>query len=129
MHLTLFFCEDAETTPEGKLNVIGIFDELYAPGFPAQQDQVVLAGIATWDREDSGKKLVQLNVVGPNDKCIFSIEAETKIDKRDADEAPAKSHFVFPLEKLTFNAAGDYYVQVIMGEKTFSAAPLHLIQT
>ena len=129
MYLTLFFCDDAQSTPEGKLNVTGIFDELYAPGFPAQQDSLVLAGSVTWSRTDSGSKEIKIDVLGPNQKCIFTIEAQTDVEQRPPERAPSKSHLIFPLENLTFNVAGDHYVQVTIDEKQHRAAPLHLIRS
>ncbi|MEM7280415.1 MAG: hypothetical protein AAF438_02110 [Pseudomonadota bacterium] len=127
MHINLFFCDEAETTDDGKLNATGIFDELYAPGFPAQQERVVLAGVATWNRDDDGDKSIRIDIVGPEQKCIFSIEAVTTIDERPEDRAPAKSHFIFPLEKLTFDSAGDYQVQVTVGDEKHCVAPLHIV--
>lgn len=129
MNITLFFCEDAESTPEGKLNVTGIFDELHAPGFPAQQDSLVLAGSIIWSRQDAGPKDIKIDILGPNKKCVFTIEAQTNVEQRSPERAPSKSHLIFPLEKLTFSVAGDHHVLVTIDKKQYSAAPLHLIQS
>ena len=56
MKLTLFYCDKALNRPDGKLNIEGVFNELYAPGFPARQDHVVLAGTIEWDRADEGQQ-------------------------------------------------------------------------
>ena len=35
-------CADARQTPDGKIDVHGVFHDLSAPGFPAEQDHLVL---------------------------------------------------------------------------------------
>ena len=46
-------CDDASTTSDGKLDVHGVFNDLFAPGFPARRDKMVLVAGIEWDREDA----------------------------------------------------------------------------
>ena len=126
---SLFFCEDAATGTDGKLNVQGIYNELYAPGFPARQDKVVLAGILEWQRQVNGDQLFEMNLLDPEDKAIFTIEGSTQVDARSVDRPPAKTVLVFPLENLVFIQAGQYRVRFTVGADELRGPSLHVLNS
>ncbi|MCZ6771118.1 MAG: hypothetical protein O7G83_03895, partial [Proteobacteria bacterium] len=74
MNVALFFCESAETVANGKLDLRGIYNELYAPSFPARQDHLMLAGIVEWDHEDHGKQPFKIDLLDPDGTEIFTID-------------------------------------------------------
>ena len=127
MHLNLFFCEDANTTDNGKLNVQGIYNELYSSGFPAKQDHMTLAGIIEWDRKDHGEQTFRIDIVDPENKSIFSIDANTEVENRPESRPPAISHLIFPLENLIFTEPGQYRTYLSIENDKISGPSLYLL--
>ena len=51
MELSAFICDDARVTHDGRLDLAGVFNELYAPAFPARQTRLVLVAHVAEDRK------------------------------------------------------------------------------
>ena len=128
MNVALFFCEHAQTSPTGKLDIKGIYNELYATGFPARQDHLTLAGIVEWNREDEGKLPFKIDLMDPNGSSIFTIDGHTEVDARAASRPPARTHLILPLENLIFPEAGQYPAMVQIREQTVEGPSLHLMK-
>ncbi len=129
MNIVLFFCEHAETRSDGKLNVEGIYNELYAGGFPAKQAHLVLAGIVEWDRHIQGKQPFTIHILDPEEKTIFTIEGHSEIDARPDDRPPARTHFIFPLENIVFIDPGQYRVRIEILNTQFFGSSLYLLRS
>ena len=100
MNVALFFCEHAQTNPNGKLDLHGIYNELHASAFPARQDHLILAGIVEWNRDDRGKLPFKIDLMDPDGSEIFTIDGHTEVDARPPTRPPAKTHLILPLENL-----------------------------
>ena len=129
MKLTLFYCDKALSRPDGKLDIEGVFNELYAPGFPARQEHVVLAGTIEWDRTDDGKQPFQIEINDPAGKTIFTIKGHTDVDVRPQHRPPARTCLVLPLEKLVFPEPGEYPTRVRIRDEVLAGPSLHLMTT
>ncbi len=129
MNITLFFCEHAATRTDSKLTVEGIFNELYANGFPAKQDELILAGIIEWDREINGQQEFIIHLLDPDKKPIFTIEGVSEIDGRSDKRPPAKTHLIFPLENLVFTEPGEYQVCLELLGQQISGPSLYLMRS
>lgn len=127
MHVTLFFCENANTGADGKLNVQGIYNELYSADFPAKQDRVTLAGIIEWDRDDHGQQTFKIDIVDPDNQSIFTIDANSEIEVRSETRPPAISHLIFPLENLVFTQVGQYRTVMTLENEKIPGPSLYLL--
>ncbi len=129
MEVNLFFCKHADTNEDGQLNMQGIINELYAPGFPARQDMLVIAGIIVWDRQMQGKIPFQINLTDEDAKSIFTIEGHSEVDSRTDDQPPAKTQLLMPVEKIVFPEAGRYRAECLIAGENFSGPSLYLMQS
>lgn len=127
--LTLFFCQDAESGSDGRLNAHGIYNELYASGFPAKQDRIVLAGVIEWDRALEGEQPFTIHLADPGGKPIFSIEGRTTVDARPPNRPPARTHLVFPLEELVFVTPGEYPIVLEYSGQQLGGPTLYLLKS
>ena len=121
-------CDHAKTTDDGKLDVHGIFNELYAPAFPALQNQMVLVLAVEWSRSDSGRYRFRVELIDPDDKPTLSVEGHTDVDSRPEDRPPARTRLILPLEKVVFPKPGTYRFKVQLKGKWHEGPSLHLIQ-
>ena len=83
-------CEDAHPDPMGRLDIRGIFNELYAPGFPAKQDRMILVLVIEWERSDQGRFQFRADIVDPSGKPCLTVNGHTDVDPRDADRPPRR---------------------------------------
>jgi len=120
-------CDHAAATAEGKLDVHGIFNDLYAPAFPAVQDRMVLVLAVEWSRSDSGRYLFRVELVDPEGKPTLSVDGHTEVDARPDDRPPARTRLVLPLEKVVFPGPGEYRFKVQLKGDWHEGPSLHLI--
>ena len=123
------FCADAKARSDGKLDIHGVFNELYAPDFPARQDHMVLVGIVEWQRDLQGRIPFTVDLIDSDGLAIFSIEGHTDVDARPASRAPAKTHFILPLKNVMFTAPGHYRAQISINGCELAGPSMHLLRT
>ena len=119
-------CDEARTTSDGKLDVHGVFNDLFAPGFPARRDKMVLVAGIEWDREDEGRFTFKVDLVEPSGRPILTLDGHTDVDKRPADRPPARTWLIMPLEDVVFRGPGVHRLTVRLKGKEMSGAALHV---
>jgi hypothetical protein len=100
-------CEAARERPDGRVDIIGIFDELHAPAFPAVQERMTVVFVLEWAADESGDQPFRANLVHANGMKILGLEGHTVVHA--SGNAPAKTRLIQPLEKVVFPAAGSYH--------------------
>jgi hypothetical protein len=129
MEVNLFFCQHADTNDDGQLNLQGIFNELYAPGFPARQDHLIIAGIIEWDKQQEGKIPFEIHLTDDQGKSIFTIEGHSEVDARTQSQPPAKTQLLMPVEKIVFPEPGAYRALCLIAGEKFSGPSLYLLRS
>ena len=122
-------CDDARTTPEGKLDVHGIFNDLYAPGFPAKQQHMVLVLTLEWDRGDVGRMLFKVELTDPTGRATLTVEGQSEVDIRPADRPPARTRLILPLEEVIFPQPGCYQFNIKVKGRTLPGPSIYLVDT
>lgn len=129
MHLRFAaICEDARPTPEGKLDLQGVYHDLAAPGFPARQDHLVLVLVLEWGRGDHGRYLFKADLEGEDGKTSLTVEGESEVHQPPQDHPPARSQLIMPLENVIFPSAGQYTFRVRVKGRTFEGPSIYLIE-
>ena len=129
MEAVFLFCNDANTGPDGKLNIHGVFNELHAPDFPARQERMTLVGIIEWQRDLAGRIPFVVDLAGPDGMAIFSVEGHTDVDARPPTRPPAKTHLILPLKNVTFPGAGRYRVRINIDGTELPGPSMHLLRS
>ena len=128
MEAVFLFCTDASKGPDGKLNIRGVFNELYAPDFPARQDRIVLVGIVEWQRDLQGRIPFTVDLNDPEGMAIFSVEGHSDVEARPLSKAPAKTEFILPLKNVMFPAPGHYRVRINIDGTELAGPSMHLMR-
>jgi len=126
--LTAAVCDHAAATPDGKLNLHGIFHDLYAPGFPARQDRMTLVLSLEWDRSDAGLHSFRVDVRGPDGRPTLTVEGQSEVTPRPADRPPPRTQLVMPLEDVVFPVPGRYEFEVKVKGNVLAGPTLHLVE-
>jgi Family of unknown function (DUF6941) len=120
-------CDHAQMTDDGKLDVHGVFNDLYAPAFPALQAHMVLVLAVEWGRSDTGRYRFRVELLDPEGKPTLSVEGQTDVDSRPADRPPARTRLMLPLEQVVFPKPGAYRFKVQLKGKWHEGPSLHLM--
>lgn len=122
-------CDHASATPDGKLDLHGIFHDLYAPGFPARQDRMTLVLVLEWERSDSGRYAFRVDARGPGGRPTLTVEGQSEVSPRPADRPPPRTRVILPLEDVVFPSPGRYEFRVTAKGRTLRGPVLYLTGT
>jgi hypothetical protein len=121
-------CEMASMREDGRVDIQGIFNELWATGFPAQQDRLVLVAVIEWNSAEKGAIPLTVLLRGPKRESLFRIEAETQVDTNRSSAVPPQTRLILPLEKVVFPQQGHYQFVLKALKQKEQLAGVHLIQ-
>ncbi|MEZ4416968.1 MAG: hypothetical protein R3E10_14550 [Gemmatimonadota bacterium] len=121
-------CDDARTDEQGRLDVQGVFNDLYAPGFPAQHTMTLVVAIE-WERSDQGRFTFRVDMEDPDGQPALTVEGHTDVDARTADGPPARTRLVMPLENVVFPKPGAYRFRIRVKGRTYDGPSLHLMES
>lgn len=121
-------CEDAAVRSDGRVDVHGVFHQLYAPGFPAQQDHLVLAVAVEWDAGETGRHEFRIDLLDPSGSPALTVSGHTDVEAQPAGEAPPQTRLIMPIDRVIFPAAGTYRFELNVGDERVPLSPIHLIE-
>ena len=120
-------CDHADQTPEGKLDLKGVFNDLAAPGFPAKHDMFLVL-VVEWDRSDQGRYEFQVDLLDPSTKSSMTIRGHSDVDRRDPGRPPARTRIIMPLRDVIFPEAGQYRFRIQVKGRTHEGPSLFLVE-
>ena len=122
-------CEDARTNPDGKLDIHGVFNDLFAPGFPARQPRMVLVMGIEWDRNDDGRYKFLVDLEDSTGRPVLTLDGHTDVDRRSPERPPARTRLIMPLEQVVFPKPGAYRCVLRLNGVRLQGPALHVILT
>jgi Family of unknown function (DUF6941) len=116
---------DAATDDNGKLNLLGAFDTIFARELPAVHPQCTVALRITFHSSDEGKHELKVNFVDADGHSIMPgfppIPVEVSLPE---DVHFCTRNFVFNFQQLKFNEPGLYAVDVMIDDQSQANIPL-----
>ena len=116
-------CEDARARPDGRLDFVGVFDELQAPGFPAAQDRMMVVFVMEWGPDQTGRQEFTADLVDAEGTKVLTIEGHTDVAPPEGASRP-KTQLMMPLERVIFPHEGEYRFFLTVGETRIPAFSL-----
>ena len=115
---------DAATDDNGKLNLLGAFDTIYAPQMPAVHPQCSVALRITFMSGDEGTRKLGVNFINADGRPIMQgIELPVPVTLPD-DAHFLTRNFIVNFQGLTFAEAGLYSVDIRCDGETQASIPL-----
>jgi hypothetical protein len=110
----------AETAPDGKLSVIGIFNQISAGRFPAEHHDAVLVAVLEAHASEAGRH--ELHVLFVDEDGTLVLEARVEVAVPEPAEAlrPAISNVILPIPTLPLPATGTYSFDILL-DGTYAA--------
>ena len=121
-------CDHAGVDAGGKLDLQGVFHDLYAPGFPAQQGRMILVLVLEWDRGDSGRYEFRIDVRDPSGNLTLSVDGYSEVSPRPADRPPPRTRLMMPLEDVVFPVPGPYEFDLKVKGRELAGPTLYLVE-
>jgi hypothetical protein len=115
---------DAATDYNGKLNLLGTFDTLYAPQLPAHHPQCSVAIRIAFDRIEEGLHHLTINFVDEDGQPIVrGTEAPVEV-VFPPDATFISRNFIVNFQQLKFEKTGLYSVDLAMDDRQLCSIPL-----
>jgi hypothetical protein len=126
MELTLALLADyANISREGKLNIMGIFEQIHAQQFPATHPQMHLVIRLEATPFEAGQHTLALSFIDDDANEVFAIRGGLVIPESHAGQnimAPS----IFGLNAITFPKAGMYEFVIVADEQELGRVPLRV---
>ena len=115
---------DAATDDNGKMNLLGAFDTIYAQQLPAVHPQCAVALRVTFAADDEGQRKLKMNFINADGHAIMPpIEIPVAVALPD-DAHFLTRNFIVNIQQLKFDEAGLYSVDVRLDDKSQASIPL-----
>jgi len=115
---------DAATDDNGKLNLLGAFDTIFAAQLPAVHPQCSVALRVTFVSGDEGNRKLKLNFVNADGHSIMPpIEIPVAVALPD-DAHFVTRNFIVNIQGLKFPEVGLYSVDVRLDDQSQAGIPL-----
>ncbi|MDH3324840.1 MAG: hypothetical protein OEL89_04335 [Candidatus Peregrinibacteria bacterium] len=111
-------CDNSHTDAGGKLNIIGIFENIFAKKFPAVHPQMVLSAtffIDSQEKEFDFTFKVQIIEKGKSEP-IQKIEGTSDVRREDVKNNQ-KFNFILNFQNVEFKNPGDYYLEIYLNDE------------
>jgi hypothetical protein len=117
MKLNLFLAADyANITREGKLNVMGIFNDIYSPAFPARHAAMHLVATLGAELGEPGQtRNFTVKLLDEDGNQIFDLSGQIQIPKSEHGRKP-QVNLILGLKDIVFPKPGIYQF-VLLVEK------------
>lgn len=115
---------DAATDDNGKLNLLGAFDTIYARELPAIHPQCAVALRVTFLAGDEGKRQLKLNFVDADGRAIMPpIEIPVEVALPD-DMHFGTRNFIINIQQLKFETPGLFSMDLSLDGQLQANIPL-----
>ncbi len=127
MRVTLALLADAaNVSREGKLNILGVFDTIYARQFPTAHPQMQLVMRFETGVEDTGRAWsVSIALLAPDGQVVFRVPGSVTAPTSVVGERVQIDRIV-ALAGVTFAAPGRYALAVAIDGATAATVPLRV---
>ncbi|MGH7504854.1 MAG: DUF6941 family protein [Longimicrobiales bacterium] len=120
-------CDEVNERADGRIDLIGVYDELSAPGFPAIQEHMIVVFLLEWDDDEAGHQPLRADLLDERDRKVLTIEGHTDVaPRRDSGGRGAQTRLILPLERVVFPSAGLYRFELVAAGDARSACSIHV---
>jgi hypothetical protein len=120
-------CDYAVISQDGKLSILGMFEDLAAASFPTMIPPFFL--VSSWQAnpaEFDKEKVIKLMVLGEDGGHLGTLEQSIRIQRPPVPGRPAIINHVIRMEGLILPGAGAYQFVLHVGDDPKVDVPLHV---
>ena len=126
MNIEAFLLCDAATDQNGKLNVLGAFDNIFAKEVPTRHRSCSIAARIRFSKIEAGDHTVKIFIIDADGNSIGP-KLEGGISVRVGDNAPAAVvNLILNMQNLEFQQYGQYQIDLAIDGAVQASLPLHV---
>jgi hypothetical protein len=129
MRLLLLVAADcANITADQKLNVMGVFNEIRAPSFPAKHPSFhLVVKLAAELGEYGQKRDLTVNLHDPDGQPIMSVTGQVEVPRPTGGVRP-EINAIFNIRDVTFQRAGPHQFVVLVDKDFKGDLPINVVE-
>jgi len=126
MNIEAFLLCDAATDQNGKLNVLGAFDNIFAKETPTRHRACSIAARIRFSKIEAGDHTVKIFIIDADGNSIGP-KLEGGISVRIGDDADAVAvNLILNMQNLEFQQYGQYQIDLAIDDTVQASLPLHI---
>jgi hypothetical protein len=128
METEIFTLCDAAADYQGRLNILGVFDTIFAPKLPVSHPHCAVALRIRFSKIEEGKHALALHIVDSDGKMIIPpLEGGFEVHLVE-DESEGAINLVLNLQGLIFNSYETYNVNLAIDSQKRDSLPFRVKQ-
>jgi hypothetical protein len=129
MKVELFVLCDAATDYQGKMNILGTFDAIWAKQMPAVHPLCAVALRLRFLKIEEGKHKVKISIVDEDGKAVVQpLEAGVNVQFKNAPFTSIATNMILNLQGLKFPNYGEYSIDLAIDGRHEASLPLNINQ-
>ena len=114
----------------GKTNIMGVFDKLFAKKFPTVHNSLSLLIKFELETQEENKNLnLKIDFVDQDGKRkVAPIELKAKFSSRKNDKLISEHQFVFEMKGLRIDKPGTYEFSIYVNDRYLYGVPLSVVR-
>jgi hypothetical protein len=126
MNIEAFLLCDAATDQQGKLNVLGAFDNIWAKNVPAMHPACSVVTRVRFAKIEDGNHSVRIQIIDQDGKNIGP-KLEGGISVRTAPNLDSSvANLILNIQRLEFKQYGQYRIDLAIDGDIKASLPLHV---
>jgi hypothetical protein len=126
MNIEAFLLCDAATDQQGKLNVLGAFDVLFAKQMPVIHPACAVAMRVRFEKIENGNHPVRIHVINEDGKSIGpNLQANVNVNIGDDADSTA-TNLILNIQRLKFEDYGQYRIDLAIDNQIKGSLPLYV---
>lgn len=127
MKVELFALCDAATDYQGKLNLLGAFDSIWAKQMPAVHPFCAVALRIRFMKIEEGEHKVKISIVDGDGKSVVNpVEAGVNIQFKNTPLSSIATNMILNLQGLKFPVYGEYSIDLAIDGRHEVSLPLYV---
>ncbi len=117
----------ANVSQEGKLNLLGVFDTIWAREFPFRHAAMVFVLRVKADFTEQGNHHLEVRLIDADGGQLFRAEGPLQVPPGPPGR-PIRPHVVLGLSGVSFARPGDYSFEVMLDGRHLASVPLYVME-
>lgn len=126
MNIEAFLLCDAATDQQGKLNILGAFDNIWTRKVPTIHPACAVAVRIRFEKVEEGNHPIRINIIDEDGKPIGP-KLEGNVNVRFVDDVDSTvTNMVLNIQGLKFEKYGQYRIDIAIDNQIKGSLPLHV---
>ncbi len=126
MNIEAFLLCDAATDQQGKLNILGAFDNIFAKKAPTVHPACAVAARIRFEKIEVGRHSIRIHIIDEDGKSIGpKLQGNINVSIRDKVDSMT-ANVVLNIQRLKLEKYGQYRIDLAIDNQIMGSLPFHV---